>query len=199
MSEEIYQTDEQETLEMDEVLEKVISYCAEEAKEKLAQAGSFEPFTVVVEGDNMHIENHPGDNPEEIRSNARVAVATASSFASYYTFTYDGFVDTDAGELDAIVIEAAARDDEEAMAIVNLYRVDESGDGSIVFEDELAYVGETESWFDRAAVAAGDEAEMEAAQQALDQQQAQAKAAELLERIKSENAEGTEGAQGAQE
>ena len=188
MAEEIYETDEQGTLEMDEVLEKVISYCAEEAKEKLAQTGSFEPFTIVVEGDNMHIENHPGDDPEEIRANAKVAVATASGFADYYCFCYDGFVDTDAGELDAIIVEAAAREDDEAMAIVNLYRVDDSADGSITFEDELAYVGETETWFDAAAVAAGDEDEMKAAQEEMEKSKTQADAAAMLERLKAEAA-----------
>lgn len=188
MAEEIYETDERETLEMDEVLEKVISYCAEEAKEKLAQAGAFEPFTVVVEGDNMHIENHPGDEPEDIRENARIAVATASGFADYYCFCYDGFVDTDAGEFDAIVVEAAAREDEEAIAVVNLYRVDESGDGSIIFEDELAFVGETETWFDADAVAAGDEDEMKAAQEEMEKSKTQADAAAMLERLKAESA-----------
>ena len=189
MADEIYETEEQEVLEMDEVLEKVISYCAEEAKEKLAQVGSFEPFTVIVEGDNMHIESHPGDDPEQIRARARVAVATASSFADYYCFCFDGFVDTDAGELDAIVIEAAARDQEQAFVIVNLYNVNESGEGTLVFEDELAFVDNTETWFDAAAVAAGDEDEMKAAQEEMERQQTQAKAAEMLERIKAQQAE----------
>ncbi len=186
MAEEIYETDEQETLEMDEVLEKVISYCAEEAKEKLAQIGSFEPFTVVVEGDNMHIENYPGDDVEKIRANAKTAVSTASDFADYYCFCYDGYVDTDEGELDAIVIEAAAREDEQAMGIVNLYRIDEAGDGAIVFEDELAYVGEAETWFDAAAVAAGDAEEMKRAQEEMAKSKTQEEAAAMLERLKGE-------------
>ena len=100
MADDIFETDEQETLEMDEVLEKVISYCAEEAKEKLAQVGSFEPFTVVVEGENMHIESHPGDDVDVIRARAREAVATASGFASHYCFCFDGFVDTAAAFLE---------------------------------------------------------------------------------------------------
>ncbi len=187
MAEEIYETDDQATLEMDEVLEKVISYCAEEAKEKLAQAGAFEPFTVVVEGDNMHIENYPGDDVEAMRANAKTAVATASDFADYYCFCYDGFVDTDAGELDAIIIESAAREDEHAIAIVNLYRVDEAGDGAIMFEDELAYVGEADTWFDAAAVAAADEAEMKEAQEQMDKSKVQAEAAAMLERLKAED------------
>lgn len=181
-----FNIDELETVEMDEVLEKVINYCCEEAKEKLAQTGSFEPFTVVVEGDNMHIENFPGEDPEKIREEARVAVATASSFADYYCFCFDGYVDTDAGSFDAIVVEAAAREDENAMAIVCLYKVNDSGDGSILFDEGMAYVSDTETWFDAAAVAAGDEEEMKAAQEEMERSKTQAKAAEMLERLKSE-------------
>lgn len=183
-----FNIDELETVEMDEVLEKVINYCCEEAKEKLAQTGSFEPFTVVVEGDNMHIENFPGEDPEKIREEARVAVATASSFADYYCFCFDGYVDTDAGSFDAIVVEAAAREDENAMAIVCLYKVNDSGDGSILFDEGMAYVSDTETWFDAAAVAAGDEEEMKAAQEEMERSQTQAKAAEMLERLKVEEA-----------
>ena len=183
-----FNIDELETVEMDEVLEKVINYCCEEAKEKLAQTGSFEPFTVVVEGDNMHIENFPGEDPEKIREEARTAVATASSFADYYCFCFDGYVDTDAGSFDAIVVEAAAREDENAMAIVCLYKVNDSGDGSILFDEGMAYVSDTETWFDAAAVAAGDEEEMEAAQEEMERSKTQAKAAEMLERLKSEEA-----------
>lgn len=183
-----FNIDELETVEMDEVLEKVINYCCEEAKEKLAQTGSFEPFTVVVEGDNMHIENFPGEDPEKIREEARVAVATASSFADYYCFCFDGYVDTDAGSFDAIVVEAAAREDENAMAIVCLYKVNDSGDGSILFDEGMAYVSDTETWFDAAAVAAGDEEEMKAAQEEMERNQTQAKAAEMLERLKAEEA-----------
>ena len=175
MAYDIFETDEQETLEMDEVLEKVISYCAEEAKEKLAQVGSFEPFTVVVEGENMHIESHPGDDVDVIRARAREAVATASGFASHYCFCFDGFVDTDEGEMDAIVI---------------LYKVDDAGDGTIEFDDQLAFVAMTESWFDRAAVEAGDAEEMARAQEEMEaaqqRAQAQAKAQELQARLQAE-------------
>lgn len=192
MAEEDFETGEVEAIEMDEVLEKVINYCAEEAKEKLAQTGTFEPFTVVVEGDNMHIENFPGDDPEKIREEARVAVATASSFADYYCFCFDGYVDTDAGNYDAIIIEAAAREDDHAMAVVCLYKEGDSGDGSLVFDEGLAYVSDTETWFDAAAVAAGDEEEMAAAQEEMERSKTQAKAAEMLERLKAENAEDAE-------
>lgn len=186
MSDEIYETEEQETLEMDEVLEKVINYCAEEAKEMLAQAGRFDPFTVVVEGENMHIENHQGDTPDEIRESAKTAVATASSFATHYCFCFDGYIDTDQGKLDAIIIEAAERDQEEAFVVVSLYRESDGGDGSIEFEDGLAYVDSVETWFDRAAVEAGEEAEMAAAQEEMERKQTQAKAAEMLERLQNE-------------
>ena len=118
------------------------------------------------------------------------AVATASGFASHYCFCFDGFVDTDEGEMDAIVIEAAEREQEEAFAIVNLYRVDDAGDGTIEFDDQLAFVATTESWFDRAAAEAGDAEEMARAQEEMEaaqqRAQAQAKAKELQARLQAE-------------
>ena len=92
--------------------------------------------------------------------------------------------------MDAIVIEAAEREQEEAFAIVNLYRVDDAGDGTIEFDDQLAFVAMTESWFDRAAVEAGDAEEMARAQEEMEaaqqRAQAQAKAKELQARLQTE-------------
>lgn len=189
MSDDIYQTDEQETLEMDEVQEQVIMYCIEEAKEKLIATGTFEPFTVVVAGEDMTIETHPGDDPEAIQKAAKSAVSSASSFATHYCFCFDGFLDTDQGEIDAIIVQTAQRDMEKAYVIAGLYRIDESGDGSIEFEDGLTYVDDVETWLDRTAVAAGEEAEMQAAQEEMERKQNQAKAQEMLKRMQAEDGE----------
>lgn len=181
MSDEIYESDEQTELEIDEVLDQVIRYCAEEAKEKLIETGSFEPFTVVVEGEDMYVETHPGEDPESIQASAKATVASASSFATHYCFCIDGYVDTDQGQLDAIVIEGAERDMDEAYIIVNLYKIDESGEGSIEFEEELAFLDTTETWIDRTAVKAAEDAEMTAAQEELERSQTQAEAQKMLD------------------
>lgn len=189
MSDDIYQTDEQETLEMDEVQEQVIMYCIEEAKEKLIATGSFEPFTVVVVGEDMTVETHPGDDPEAIQKFAKAAVSSASSFATHYCFCFDGFLDTDQGEIDAIIVHSAQRDMDNAYVIAGLYRIDESGDGSIEFEDGLTYVDSVETWLDRTAVAVGEATEIQEAQEQMERQQTQAKAQEMLERLKAQDGE----------
>lgn len=177
---------EEETLEMDEVLEQVLAYAVDEAKESLIQTGEFTPFTIVVEGDNMHIESFPGDSPESIRESARDQIKLASSFATHYAFCYDGFIETDGPTLDAIVVECAARDQEDAFAIVCIYQQDDSGEGTLTFEDELAYLGEAEMLLDTSvALREGDE-ELETAQDELRRQRNQEDARRRLAELKGE-------------
>ena len=154
---------DEEVLEMDETLETILAYAIDEARQKLVELGSFEPFTIVAEGDNLYVESHPGDI-DQVRTNAIDTIKTASSFAQYYAFCYDGYIDTDAGTLDAIIVECAERDQETAFAIAQIYTVEDADDGTLVFEDELAYVGEAEMYFDRATVQHAEEDEFEQAQ-----------------------------------
>ena len=177
--------EEQEVLEMDEVLEQVLGYAVDEAKTKLIETGELVPFTIVVEEDNMHIESFP-DEYENLRNDVRDQIKTASSFASHYAFVYDGYIDTDAGTLDAIIVECAERDQEEAFAIAQIYTVDESGDGAMTFEDGLAYIGPAEMFFDADTVAKAEEAEFAAAQAEMERDEIQRQAAERLEQMKAE-------------
>lgn len=178
--------EEEETLELDEVLEQVVAYAVDEAKESLIQTGEFTPFTIVVEGDNLHIESFPGDDPESIRANARDQVKTASSFATHYAFCYDGFIETDGPTLDAIVVECAQRDQENAFAIVCIYQEDDSGEGTLTFEDELAYLGDAEMFLDPAAVKHAEDEELSAAQDELRRQRNQEEARKRLAQLKGE-------------
>ena len=175
-------------MEMDEVLEQVLAYAVDEAKTKLIEMGQFEPFTIVVENDNMHIESFPGDY-DTLRNDVRDQVKTASSFASHYVFCYDGYIDTSEGTLDAIIVECAERDQEEAYAIAQIYTVDESGDGGMTFEDGLAYIGPAEMFFDADIVAKAEADEFEAAQREMERADEQAKAAEMLKRLQAEKDE----------
>lgn len=158
---------EQETLEMDEVLEKVLFFCLDEAKQKKTELGDFAPFTVIVEGDNMHIETYPGDDADSIRENAKAQVKTASSFATHYAYCYDGFLDAEDAEtgkpavLDCIIVECAQRDMDEAYAIVLVY--EEDGD-TLTFGEEPAYAGPAEFFFEKDGVDVAEKLEFEAAQ-----------------------------------
>ena len=134
---------EQETFELDETLEKMTFYCLDEAKQKLEQSGECAPFTVIVEGENMFVENCPGEQPEQRRTMARKQVGTAAGFATHYAFCYDGFLDTDEGQLDALVVECAAREDDTSHVIVLPYTHDGETYG---FEESPAYIDEAESF-----------------------------------------------------
>ena len=149
-------------LDLDETMEHVLSYCLDEAQNKKIELGSFDPFTVIVEGENMHIETYPDEDPEIARANAEAQIRTASSFATHYALCYDGFMEAEEVEtgkeaiLDCIIVECAQRDMDEAYAIVLNY--EEDGD-TLTFGEEAAYAGPAEFLFERDAIKAAEEKE----------------------------------------
>ncbi len=151
---------QQESLEMDEVLEKIVFYSLDEAKDKLEANGECAPFTVVVSGDQMFVENYPDEGVEMCRANAEANVKTASTFASHYAFCYDGFLETNQGALDAIIVEAADCDMEQAYVIGLLYTQGE--DGARDFKEQPAFIDYTPTFFDAEAVAHAHDADGEA-------------------------------------
>ena len=165
---------ETEALEMDEVLEKITFYCLEQARAKLEVGEELVPFTVVVEGEQMFEETHPGDDVLDCRANAQATVKSSSTFSTHYAFCYDGFLVTDQGQLDTIIVECAQRDMEQAYVIGLLYKV--ASDGVVEFEEQPAYIDDIETFYDREAVqyaeaeeAAAADSEMTEAQRALQQ------------------------------
>lgn len=162
---------EQENLEMDDILERITFYCLDQAQAKIEAGEECTPFTVVVDGDQMFEETFPGDDVVNCRHSAKLNVESSSTFSSHYAFCYDGFLMTDNGQIDAIIVECATNEMENAYVIARLY---EEKDGKFVFEKTPAYVDDTESFYDKAAVRAGkaraevlakDSAEMEDVQQ----------------------------------
>ena len=152
---------EETTLEMDEILEKILFYALDEAKQKIEAGEEMPPFTVIVEGDNMFVENYPEEtDPDACRANAKANVKSASSFASHYVFCFDGFLDTDQGQIDAVIVECASNDMENAYVIGLLYHYH---DEEVHFEAQPAYIDDTETFFDRAAVEAAKAAAEEEA------------------------------------
>ena len=153
---------EQASLEMDEVLEKITFYCFDVAKQKLEAGEECVPFTVVVEGDQMFEETYPADDVVTCRANAQANVKSASTFTTHYAFCYDGFLMTDQGQLDAIIVECAQRDMDEAYVIGLLY---EEEDGESTFKETPAYIDSTETFYDREAVRVAEQEEKDRAQE----------------------------------
>ncbi|MDR3053041.1 MAG: hypothetical protein LBU48_04195 [Coriobacteriales bacterium] len=129
----------------EDALEKVVLYAFDEAREKLAQGGIFEPFTVIISGENLYIESHPGEDAVECFNSARKTVFQMENQADAYVFCYDGYVDLEDGTHDALVAETASKGDDAGEAYAQLYTEDDDG---ITFEDETLYsLGEAPTLF----------------------------------------------------
>lgn len=126
--------------ELPQVLEDVLLFAIEEAKEKLAQSGEIVPFTCLVVKNNLFIESHPADSVEDCYAAAQHTVQNARG-ASAYAFCYDGYVETDEGEKDCIIAEGGLPGEDEAHAVGCLYEVT-GAEGNVAFEEEVAYIGD---------------------------------------------------------
>lgn len=164
---------DRENLELDDVLEKIVFYSFDLAKRELEEADACTPFTVVVQGDEMFVEEYPAADVVSCRKSAEANVKSSSSFSTHYAFCYDGFLMTDDGQVDALIVECAQRDMEKALMIALIYKVE---DGVREYVETPAFVSEKESFYDaatvraveaREAVEARDDAELEDAQELL--------------------------------
>lgn len=137
MADRIVESTETEVPEIPEILEKVLVFALEEAREKMEQSSEVVPFTALVVKDNLFIENHPGENADECYSSAQHTVEGARG-ADAYAFCYDGYIETDAGVRDSLIAEGGIPGDPEGMACAYLYTID--GD-KITFESQPAFIG----------------------------------------------------------
>lgn len=138
MSDRSVESGETEVPEIPEILEKVLLFVLDEAKEKMDQGADVVPFTALVVKDNLFIENHPGDSADECFEDAKHTVEGARG-ASAYAFCYDGYIETDAGTKDALIAEGGIPGEDEGLAIGWLYSFD---DEKLEFENGPAYIGE---------------------------------------------------------
>jgi len=145
MADRIIENSETEVPEIPEILEKVLLFALDEAKEKMDQGADLVPFSALVVKDNLFIETHPGDSVEECFDAARRTVEGARG-ADAYAFCYDGFIDTDAGAIDALIAEGGIPGEPEGMAVGYLYT---TKDGATVFEDDPAYIGKAPNFMAR--------------------------------------------------
>ncbi|MDR2036149.1 MAG: hypothetical protein LBP91_05730 [Coriobacteriales bacterium] len=134
-------TAEAVALDENDNLDRVLLYALDEAAEKLTQNGELEPFTVVLQDENLFVETHPGENAEECFDSAVKTVRLIAHVMDAYVFAYDGFIQTDSGRRDAIIAERGTPNDDLARAFALLYTLDEQGDGSLTFEEGIYDLG----------------------------------------------------------
>ena len=111
----------EEVPEIPEMLENVLLFALDEAKEKMEEGAELVPFTTLVVKENLFIESHPGDSSEECYNLAQHTVEGARG-------------------ADAIIAEGGVPGAEDGYAVGYLYTVDD--EGGYTFEDEAAYIGE---------------------------------------------------------
>lgn len=138
MADRVVETTENEVPEIPEILEKVLLFTLEEAKEKMSNGADVIPFTGLVVKENLFIESHPGDSVEECFAFAKHTVENARG-ADAYAFCYDGYIDTDEGVKDALIAEGGVPGEDRGYAVGYLYTPNE---GAPTFEAEVAYIGE---------------------------------------------------------
>ncbi len=119
--------------DIDDVLKAVIQNVLNEASEKMEQGEEVVPFTGLAIKDNLFIETHPGDDPEQCFLSARREVQGARG-ATAYAFCYDGYIETEDGMRDALIAEGGLPGEEEGYAFGYLY--DDEG-----IEKEIVYIG----------------------------------------------------------
>lgn len=139
MADRVVESSEIEVPEIPEILEKVLLFSLEEAKEKLEAGDDVIPFTALVVKENLFIENHPGESAEECFNFARHTVEHARG-AEAYALCYDGYIEVDDGTKDALIAEGGVPGEDAGYAVGYLYEADE--EGNVTFEAEPAYIGE---------------------------------------------------------
>lgn len=128
---------DQITLTVTDNVRRAMDYAFDEAQEWLKSEGGFLPFTVTVVDEGLEVNEHPGDSPEEVRESVKILLA--QDMPEGYALCYDGYVETDDGTLDALMVEVADRGSARADVLAMLYSQEE--DGSYTFEPSYAYAG----------------------------------------------------------
>jgi hypothetical protein len=127
--------------------DKIVFYALEEAQQKLEQNGEFEPFTVVLHNDDLYVESHPGEDAVACFKSAKQTITEMTTLADAYAFAYDGYVQTDDGDLDALIVERGIKGALTAEAFAIIYIIDQSGEGSLEFEEGIYNLGQASSLY----------------------------------------------------
>jgi hypothetical protein len=140
-------THEEHEISAEEAVDHMLLYAFDQAVETLEQSGDFDPFTILLKGDEFFIEDHPGEEIEACYASARRTVQQMALVASDYVFCYDGYVELDEGPRDAIIVERAHLGDANGEAFAMLY---EQNGEHFEFDETLYGIGEAANYFEDA-------------------------------------------------
>ena len=122
---------------LDETLEILLLQVIEEAQQRMEGGEDVVPFTALLVGDSVFEETHNGTT-DECFASAQKTVEGAEG-ARAYAFCYDGYIETDDGDKDAIIAEGGIPGEKDGVAVGLLY--DASGEET-AFEEEVCYIAE---------------------------------------------------------
>ena len=132
----------EERIQIEPVLESVLLYCLNDAKERMEKGETVVPFSALAVGETLFMEEHAADHPSESFAAARKTVAGARG-AQAYGFCYDGFIEVDTAfesnaQKDCLIAEGGTPGAAYGHAIGLPYSVDSNG--NLKFNEKPIYV-----------------------------------------------------------
>ena len=127
-----------EVPEMPQVLSSLLAYVVEEGQKKFDEDGDLMPFTAIAVADKLFFESVEGETPDEMYAFAKHTVEHVRG-ADAYALCYDGYLDTDKGNRDAIIAEGDVPGAIQGEAVGLVYDVKD--DGTREYHRPIAYIG----------------------------------------------------------
>lgn len=131
-----------------QALQNTLSHVLEKGRKELTDAGVLVPFSGILVGNQMFIEQHDGKTPRDCFAMAEHAIEGAKGAVSY-GFCYDGYIDTSEGRKDAVIAEGGMAGDPKGHAIGYIYEIVPAEDGgkpTLNFEDTIYYIGDSNNF-----------------------------------------------------
>lgn len=139
MADRVVESGQNTAPDMPELLQKLLQYLVREARKKMEEEKGYSPFVGVAVGESLVLEEISGEEPADIYRMAKHTVEGTRG-AQGYGFCYDGYIDTDEGQKDAIIAEGGMAGVPEGYAIALLYNVDEKNE-TFEFVPPISYIG----------------------------------------------------------
>jgi hypothetical protein len=144
-----------EVPEIPELLEKLLLFALDEAKQKMDAGDDVVPFTSLLVRESVFIESHPANSTQEVFNLAEHTVEGARG-ATAYAFCYDGYIETDDGATDALIAEGGLPGEDEGYAVGVIYEAKTDENGKITeakFENTPYFIGRSPNFMAKLKVA----------------------------------------------
>ncbi|MCC6109638.1 MAG: hypothetical protein LIV29_06345 [Denitrobacterium sp.] len=138
-SERMIEDSDEAVPEIDMTLTSVLLASLDEARKKLEAGEEVVAFTSLAVKDKLIMEQMDGESAEEVYAYARHNVQHVRG-ADAYALCYDGYLDTDQGEKDALIAEGGVPGADWGYAVGIVYESDDEGNVTSI-ADEPIYIG----------------------------------------------------------